>query len=185
MAGLGYPGGPVVDRARPAGGVRPRRSPCRASPTARFDFSFSGLKTAVRDRLSALGVSPADRRPRSHQDRRPWTRRRRRSRDLLADFQEAVVAQLEDRLDPRPRRTTRSRLLTVSGGVAANSLLRERLAAWGTARGVEVLLAPTALTGDNAAMVAFAGLVRFRRGRPGRRPRGRRPAPAGRSRSLE
>ncbi len=55
-------------------------------------------------------------------------------------------------------------LLTVSGGVAANSLLRERLAAWGAWRGVEVLLAPPALTSDNAAMVAFAGLLRHRAG---------------------
>ena len=57
-------------------------------------------------------------------------------------------------------------LLTVSGGVAANSLLRDRLAAWGSRRGVEVLLAPRALTSDNAAMVAFAGLLRHRAGVP-------------------
>ena len=85
--------------------------------------------------------------------------------DLLAAFQEAVVAQVEDRLD-RLLAAGRFPLLTVSGGVAANSLLRERLAAWGLARGVEVLLAPRALTGDNAAMVAFAGLLRHRSGVP-------------------
>ena len=86
-------------------------------------------------------------------------------RNLLAPFQEGVVAQLEDRVG-RLHDAERFPLLTVSGGVAANSLLRERLAAWGTRRGVEVLLAPRALTSDNAAMVAFAGLLRHRAGVP-------------------
>ncbi|HEV8268372.1 MAG TPA: tRNA (adenosine(37)-N6)-threonylcarbamoyltransferase complex transferase subunit TsaD, partial [Thermoanaerobaculia bacterium] len=84
-------------------------------------------------------------------------------RDLMADFQEAVVAEIEDRLERLHAKETLS-LLSVSGGVAANSALRERLAAWGVRRGVDVRLPDRALTGDNAAMIAFAGLRRFRRG---------------------
>mgnify|MGYP001130273321 FL=1 len=163
MAGLGYPGGPVVDRLA--------RSGRAAWPfaVARFrggapDLSFSGLKTAVRDRLAALGFSPntgvALRGPVRGEEDAPQA-----LRDLLAAFQESVVAQLEDRLE-RLLLASPFPLLTVSGGVAANSLLRERLAAWGQRRGVEVLLAPPALTSDNAAMVAFAGLLRHRAGVP-------------------
>lgn len=114
--------------------------------------------TAVRDRLAALGFAPntgvALRGPALPEEDAPPA-----LRDLLAAFQEVVVAQLEDRVE-RLHESERFPLLTVSGGVAANSLLRERLAAWGTRRGVEVLLAPRALTSDNAAMVAFAGLLR-------------------------
>ncbi len=164
MAGLGYPGGPVVDRLACKGRSR------QPLPVPRFsdgslDFSFSGLKTAVRDRLRALGLRPQTGLPDAirtlEEDAAPDA-----LRNLLSDFQEAVVAQLTDRLS-RTRERDPFRLLTVSGGVAANSLLRERLDAWGRRAGVEVLLPHPSLTGDNGAMVAFAGLVRYRAGKPG------------------
>ncbi|MFI5182706.1 MAG: tRNA (adenosine(37)-N6)-threonylcarbamoyltransferase complex transferase subunit TsaD, partial [Thermoanaerobaculia bacterium] len=164
MAALGYPGGPVVDRlARSGHRGRPFALPHFTDRS--LDFSFSGLKTAVRDRLASLGLKPQTGIPDAvrtvDEEAAPAA-----LRDLLADFQEAVVVQVEDRLsralDEKP-----IALLTVSGGVAANSLLRERLAAWGRNRGVEVLLPDHALTGDNAVMVAFAGLRRQRAGRTG------------------
>ncbi|MEO6325326.1 MAG: tRNA (adenosine(37)-N6)-threonylcarbamoyltransferase complex transferase subunit TsaD [Thermoanaerobaculia bacterium] len=161
MAGLGYPGGPVVDRlARRGRASNPFATPRFKDGTQ--DFSFSGLKTSVRDRLKALGITPSTGVPVA--DRTVLEQDAPESlRDLLADFQEAVVAQLEDRLGAlhalRPLG-----LLSVSGGVAANSLLRERLAAWGRRKGLEVLLPDRALTSDNAAMIAFAGLRRFLRG---------------------
>jgi N6-L-threonylcarbamoyladenine synthase len=164
MAGLGYPGGPVVDRlARSGRAQEPFAIP--QFKDGSLDFSFSGLKTGVRDRLAALGRAPDAHRPEAvralaEADAPPALR------DLLADFQEAVVAQIENRLT-RLHEESRMRLLTVSGGVAANSLLRERLSAWGGRKGVGVLLAPRALTSDNAAMIAFAGLHRFRTGRGG------------------
>jgi N6-L-threonylcarbamoyladenine synthase len=163
MAGLGYPGGPVVDRlARSGRIVEPFAVPRFKGGSV--DLSFSGLKTAVRDRLAALGFAPntgvALRGPVLPEEEAPPA-----LRDLLAAFQESVVAQLEDRLE-RLLEASPFPLLTVSGGVAANSLLRERLAAWGARQGVEVLLAPRALTADNAAMVAFAGLLRHRAGAP-------------------
>jgi N6-L-threonylcarbamoyladenine synthase len=164
MAGLGYPGGPAVDALAARGrATTPFAVPRFSDGSA--DFSFSGLKTAMKERLRAIGVAPQTGTPGAARtlgvEEAPAP-----LADLAADFQEAVVAQLEDRLSrilaERPFTT-----LTVSGGVAANSLLRRRLPAWGRARGVAVLLAPRALTGDNAVMVAFAGLVRFRTGRPG------------------
>ncbi len=164
MAGLGYPGGPVVDRLARTGRAE------RPLPVPRFsdgslDFSFSGLKTAVRDRLSARGFKPQTGLPQAVRTLEEAVAPAP-LRDLLADFQQAVVAQLEDRLtrllDEAP-----VDLLTVSGGVAANSLLRERLPEWGVRRGVEVLLPHPSLTGDNALMVAFAGLRRHLSGKPG------------------
>lgn len=150
MAGLGYPGGPVVDRLARSGKAKAPFSIARFKDDT-LDFSFSGLKTAVRERLAESerhGGTEAD------------------LADLMHDFQEAVVAQLEDRLS-RALARRRFRVLSVSGGVAANSLLRERLTAWGTRRGVGVVLPHRALTSDNAAMIAFAGLLRFRRGETG------------------
>jgi N6-L-threonylcarbamoyladenine synthase len=161
MAGLGYPGGPIVDRLARTGEARD------PFPVPRFkdgscDFSFSGLKTAVKERLARAGRAPQTGLPEAactlNEAEAP-----RELRDLMADFQEAVVAQLEERLTRLYETGRLPSLLTVSGGVAANSLLRERMAAWGKRRGVEALFPARALTGDNAAMVAFAGLVRFRR----------------------
>lgn len=162
LAGLGYPGGPILDRlARRGRASRPFTVP--EFKDGSLDFSFSGLKTAVRERLAGAGLSlgsgvPGDRPPLDEALAAPDLA------DLAADFQEAVVRQVERRLD-RACERERIALLTVSGGVAANSLLRERLAAWGEGRGVEVLLADRSLTGDNAAMIAFAALVRRRAGR--------------------
>jgi N6-L-threonylcarbamoyladenine synthase len=84
----------------------------------------------------------------------------------MADVEEAIVAQLLHRLS-RLHEAGRFEVLTVSGGVAANTLVRERIPAWGRSRAVDVRVAPRALTGDNAVMVAFAGLRRLRSGRTG------------------
>ena len=165
MSSLGYPGGPVVDRLAQRGrALEP--FPVPEFKDGSLDFSFSGLKTAVRDRLSRKGMRPATGVPGESggegdedggdSSRPAWLP------DLMADFQEAVVRQVEDRLarlvaaEPIP-------VLSVSGGVAANSLLRERLSAWGGRNGVDVLLPERALTSDNAAMIAFAGLRRASR----------------------
>ncbi|MDL2716165.1 MAG: tRNA (adenosine(37)-N6)-threonylcarbamoyltransferase complex transferase subunit TsaD [Acidobacteriota bacterium] len=152
MAGLGYPGGPAVDRLARRGAAR------RPFAVAQFkdrslDFSFSGLKTAVRERLGELGRTPEEDAPQG-------------LCDLMADVEEAIVAQLLDRL-ARLHDTRRFGVLSVSGGVAANTLVRERIPAWGRSRGVDVRVAPRALTGDNAVMIAFAGQRRLAAGRLG------------------
>jgi N6-L-threonylcarbamoyladenine synthase len=163
MAGLGYPGGPAVDRlARRGRAARPFPLPHFKDGSP--DFSFSGLKNAVRERLLEPGRAPTAGVPGG-----PALREEDAPQglcDLMADVEEAIVAQLLHRLS-RLHGAGRFGVLTVSGGVAANTLVRERIPAWGRRHAVDVLLAPRALTGDNAVMVAFAGLLRLRSGRTG------------------
>lgn len=159
MAGLGYPGGPAVDRL--ARGIAPGAPfPVPHFKDGSLDFSFAGLKTAVKERLASLGQAPLTGVP-DQAGPLPDEEVPPPVKGLLAAFQEAVVAQLEERLT-RLVSAREIGLLSVSGGVAANSLLRERLPLWGRAHGVEVLLPARALTVDNAAMVAFAGARRHR-----------------------
>jgi N6-L-threonylcarbamoyladenine synthase len=82
--------------------------------------------------------------------------------DLFASFQRAIVEALLERVE-RVHREEGIRRLALSGGVAANSELRSTLARWGDENGAAVLLPEKALTTDNAAMIAWAGLLRFRR----------------------
>ena len=154
--GLAYPQGPLVDKLAETGNVD-----AEPLPVPRVDgelyFSYSGLKSAAIRRLeqlerAGLAVDPAD-------PPQPV-------RDLLAVFRAAAVAQLVDRVD-RLHRERRFALLAVSGGVAANRLLRRELTAWAEGRGVDLRLVPLAFAGDNAAMIAFAALQRHRRGEPG------------------
>ncbi|MHB1583999.1 MAG: tRNA (adenosine(37)-N6)-threonylcarbamoyltransferase complex transferase subunit TsaD [Acidimicrobiales bacterium] len=137
--GLGYPGGPAVDRVAPDGDPRAFAFP-RALLDAGFDFSFSGLKTAV--------VRTVERHPEA------------RTEDVAASFQEAVV----DVLVAKARRAAAAvgaGGLCLAGGVAANSLLRSRAAAAGEEDGVPVYLPSRAMCTDNAAMVAAAGAWRL------------------------
>jgi N6-L-threonylcarbamoyladenine synthase len=137
--GLGYPGGPAVDRVAPDGDPQAFAFP-RALLDAGFDFSFSGLKTAV--------VRTIERHPEA------------RTEDVAASFQEAVV----DVLVTKARRAVAAvgaGGLCLAGGVAANSLLRARAAAAGEEDGVPVYLPSRAMCTDNAAMVAAAGAWRL------------------------
>jgi N6-L-threonylcarbamoyladenine synthase len=155
-AGLGYPGGPVVDRIAAKG--RGDRFPFtigRAGDGSR-DFSFSGLKTAMLRELEKRGVvgTPLD--PESLDPGLV---------DLLASFQRAIVAALLDRV-VAVHAEEGMRALALSGGVAANSELRTTLAQWGRDAGVPVYLPDRSFTTDNAAMIAWAGMIGVRRGAP-------------------
>ncbi len=151
-AGLGYPGGPVVDRVAARG--RGDRFPF---PVGRVedsrDFSFSGLKTAMLRELQRRNIdgSPLDP-ERLDPD----------LVDLLASFQRAIVSALVSRVD-EVHGEEGIRALALSGGVAANTELRATLSAWGAEHGVPVLVPERAFTTDNAAMIAWAGLLRHRR----------------------
>ena len=143
--GLAYPGGPVVDRYARKGDARAVKLPRPRLVDAPYDFSFSGLKSAairfVREQgLDGIGSSNP-----------PQV-----VFDLLASFELAVADQL---LRPAKALITeyRPEIITVSGGVAANTLLRERIVQLGEEQGVEVVLPPLALTTDNAAMIGRAG----------------------------
>ncbi|NWF99589.1 MAG: tRNA (adenosine(37)-N6)-threonylcarbamoyltransferase complex transferase subunit TsaD [Thermoanaerobaculaceae bacterium] len=153
--GLGYPGGPRIDALADSGDPRAYRfSPPRIKdPRGALDFSFSGLKTAVLQAAASCGELPLA----TPEDPPPWVR------DLLASFRRTVVDWLLAPLEELAA-THRPVAVTLSGGVAANSELRRRLLAWCEKRGVQVVLAPLALTGDNAAMVARAGQLRAARG---------------------
>ena len=152
-AGLGYPGGPIVDRISERGRGDRHKFPIGRAGDGSLDFSFSGLKTAMIRNLERAGVdgSPLD--PDTLPDELV---------DLLASFQRAIVDALLDRVAAVHAREG-IRMLALSGGVAANSELRASLAAWGEREGVPVRLPDRSLTTDNAAMIAWAGLLRYRR----------------------
>ena len=152
-AGLPYPGGPVVDRiAAAADGGRYSLPVGRVSGGSE-DFSFSGVKTAMIREFEKRGVdgSPIDAGS-LPQD----------LADLFASFQRAIVTALLARVQAVHERDG-IRRLALSGGVAANSELRATLSRWGDENGVAVLLPERSLTTDNAAMIAWAGLLRYRR----------------------
>jgi N6-L-threonylcarbamoyladenine synthase len=170
LLALGYPGGPVIDRlarfgdaeAVPFGRVRMKGNP--------FDFSFSGLKTAVLYRVRGTPLAT------EAEERRAWRKaagrvtpddlRARCSREtlnLVAGFQRAVVADLVERtLAAADRAAVRSVL--VSGGVACNSLLRARFAAEAGRTGFRVAFPSPQLSTDNAAMIAAAGYFKLMAG---------------------
>lgn len=145
LLGLGFPGGPAVQKAAERGDPQAIRFPRTFLDEERLDFSFSGLKTAVR--YAARGV------PGSHKPLPPLTPQR--IADLAASFQEAVVDVLVGKCVQALRRMDR-RTLCVGGGVAANARLRERLQAAADEHGFRLVMAPLPYCTDNAAMGAVA-----------------------------
>ena len=155
-AGLGYPGGPVIDRiaARGDGSRHPLPIP-RAGDGSR-DFSFSGLKTAMLREFEKRGVDGSRLEPESlPQD----------LVDLFASFQRAIVMALMERVEAVRREEGIDRF-ALSGGVASNSELRASFSRWGEEHRIPVYLPERSLTTDNAAMIAWAGLLRFRKDGP-------------------
>jgi N6-L-threonylcarbamoyladenine synthase len=144
LLGLGYPGGPVLDRLAREGNPERVRLPRPMLGPDSLDFSFSGLKTAVL--YHCRGPRGRDPRPLDDQE----------VRDVAAAFQAAVVDVLTRKLLLLARRSG-ARSLAVGGGVAANGELRRRVAELAAAEGYELHLAPRELTGDNAVMVAGLG----------------------------
>jgi N6-L-threonylcarbamoyladenine synthase len=145
VLGLGYPGGPEIERAAVGGNPRAYRLPRPlAADRERLDLSFSGLKTALKYLVRPPGA-PADTPPPEGDARA----------DLAASFQQAVVDSILAKVELAVAKTG-CRTVAVGGGVAANRLLREALAALGRRRGLVVLVPPPALCTDNAAMGAIA-----------------------------
>ncbi len=137
MLGLGYPGGPALERA--AGAGDPGRHPLPRPRLPGLEFSFSGLKTALRYRLRDLGAATTD----------------QVRADLAAAFQGAVVGVLAEKLD-LALRTHRVAEVVVCGGVAANGRLREATARVAASREARITLPPLVLCTDNAAMIGAA-----------------------------
>jgi N6-L-threonylcarbamoyladenine synthase len=155
--GLPYPQGPLVDELAERGDPSARRfaTPLRGDT---LDFSYSGLKSQALLEIEKLerARGPIDLGQTEVDPPREVL-------DLLAGFRAAAVAQVVDRLDRLADRQEIP-LLAVSGGVAANRLLRRELPAWAERRGVDLRLVPLAWSGDNAAIIAHAALLRHRRG---------------------
>jgi tRNA N6-adenosine threonylcarbamoyltransferase len=172
LLGLGYPGGPMLDRLAAAANGAP--APVKFGPTKTrgnpLDFSFSGLKTAVlyhvREHceygaeILARGAA-LERGERKFEQLLPLCSAQTLA--LVREFQNAVVRDLVDRTMAAAQELSAESVL-VSGGVAANSQLRATFEERGQSAGVEVFFPSRALSTDNAAMIAAAAYFRFRAG---------------------
>ena len=153
MLGLGYPGGPPVEKMAAKGDPNRFKLPRPMKGRAGCDFSFSGLKTKVRQTIEALPPGNL-----KHQD----------IADLCASFQQAAGDVLADRcenaLDIFLKLHPTGGTLVVAGGVAANMFLRERLEILASMKAVPFAAPPAELCTDNGAMVAWTGLEKLRLG---------------------
>jgi N6-L-threonylcarbamoyladenine synthase len=139
LLGLGYPGGPAIQRLAVEGNPEAFSFPVAMLNDAGLDFSFSGLKTALAYQVRELGEDEVT----------------RRSADLAASYQAAVVGQLVARLE-RALDLDRWDAVALGGGVAANELLRGRVAEICERRGLRLKLVAPELCTDNAAMIGAA-----------------------------
>jgi N6-L-threonylcarbamoyladenine synthase len=148
LLGLGYPGGPEIERRAANGNASRFSFPRSMLDSGDHNFSFSGLKTAVRYRLAEFGESaPAP----------------ELINDMCASFQAAVIEVLAKKT-VRAAKQRRMTLVTVSGGVSCNQALRKEMTEQCARARLQLLTAPPQLCTDNAAMIAFAASLRFRAG---------------------
>ena len=144
ILGLGFPGGPNVEREAQLGNPKAFAFPRAFSDDARLEFSFSGLKTAVLYACHGQNITKASPPPAGP-----------KRADLAASFQAAVVDALTLKCKQALRQTKLTRL-AVGGGVSANQSLRAALAAMCEKEGAELIIPPLNLCTDNAAMAALA-----------------------------
>ena len=153
MLGLGYPGGPAIQRAAQQGDPTRFAFPRPLKGKPGCDFSFSGLKTAVRLATEAMP---------------PGALLEKDVNDLAASFQAAVVDSIADRVaracDMFRGIHPDGGVLVVSGGVAANTALRAALTKTATRSGLTLVAPPIALCTDNAVMIAWVGIERLKLG---------------------
>jgi N6-L-threonylcarbamoyladenine synthase len=155
LLGLPYPGGPAVERAAATGDAKRFVFPRPLVGEARLDFSFSGLKTAVRQ--AAEGIAPV-----TDQE----------IADICASFQYAISRTLKDRIGRGLQRFAETfpdvdqPSLVVAGGVAANKVVRQTLDELCATHGFRFVAPPHHLCTDNAVMIAWAGLERMALGLP-------------------
>lgn len=142
--GLGYPGGALVDRASQDGRIDAFHFPRALMKEGNIDFSFSGLKTASAKILADLGDAEV----------------LHRRGDLCASFQEAVVDVLIEKLK-RAGEMTDVRTVVVTGGVSANSRLRQRLSALAQEKNWIGVVPPLRYCTDNAAMIGYVGIQKL------------------------
>ncbi len=143
--GLGFPGGPVIDRLSKDGDRKKFHFPRPMIEESNFDFSFSGLKTAVTRKVQQLADSET-----SYE-----------LNNLLASFQEAVVETLAEKTINACKKHNLKQI-SVVGGVSANSRLRELFIEKSSKNGLEVFFPSLSFTTDNAAMIACLGYYKYK-----------------------
>ena len=145
--GLGYPGGPIIDKLAKEGNKDAIEFP-RAYMDEGYDFSFSGIKSAVLNYLNAKKMKKEE----------------IVEADVAASFQDAVTDVLANKAIKAAKEKGYS-IVTLSGGVASNSGLREKIEMLGKENGIEVKYPPLILCTDNAAMIGCAGYYNYIKGR--------------------
>ncbi len=145
LLGLGYPGGPIIDKMAKKGNPKAISFPRANTGKDSLDFSFSGLKTAVRFFYE-----------KNKDDFK--------IEDIVASFQEAVVDTLVVRIE-RAIRMTNKRRVVLGGGVSANSRLRAKLKELSLRVGFELYLPPLRMCTDNGAMIGVVGYYYYNKGR--------------------
>lgn len=153
MLGLGYPGGPIIERLAREGDDRAVRFTVPRMHDGRPDFSFSGLKTAVSKHVRETGLARVAEGAEPSQE----------IKDLAASFQSVVVRSLVGTME-RMALEHRPRTLIVAGGVACNGALKEAARVMAERLGVPVYFPSPHLSTDNAAMIAAAGTARLQSG---------------------
>lgn len=153
MLGLDYPGGPAVEKLARSGNEKAYTFPVPMKGRVGCDFSFSGLKTAVKlkvNELESAGIVP------------------QQKADICASFQYTVAESLLDRTEHALQifkaSHPQAKSFVLAGGVAANQYLRSKLEPMVNAHGLALVAPPLALCTDNAAMIAWAGVERFKLG---------------------
>jgi N6-L-threonylcarbamoyladenine synthase len=155
LLGLGYPGGPVIDRLAPLGNPEAVRFSLPKISDGSMDFSFSGIKTAALRHFQGLAVPSFD--PDDHQNLPGEIL------DLIASYQKRIIDQILNRLD-RALENHSVQAIHLSGGVSCNSELRRRSSEHFKARKMPVYFPRPSLTTDNAAMIAGAAYTRLQSG---------------------
>ena len=151
MLGLDYPGGPAVEKLARDGNERAYKFPTPMKGREGCDFSFSGLKTAVRLKIQEFGVLDEQQKA-----------------DICASFQftagESICDRTRNAMQLFSSHYPNGKHFVLAGGVAANHYLRGRLETVAAEFGMTLVAPPVKLCTDNAAMIAWAGLERFRLG---------------------
>lgn len=147
MVGLGWPGGAKVDRLSKLGDPKAFAFPRSMILDETLNMSFSGLKSAAQRKVEEIGPEAVE----------------LRRNDLCASYQEAIVDVLMSKLEKAQKRTKLNRAI-VTGGVSANSRLRQRAEEWAAKNKIRLVIPPMRYCTDNAAMIGYAGLLRLQRG---------------------